>query len=232
MSIASIIKEINQSKNTQVAIKFIENLFDHNFTTIQLITNPHQILDNLFVRSTYPKEWIAEYLLNNYLGIDPVFNHITQTKESVLWSDVAPTPDSAVFFEKSQRFGITKSGYSFVQKDSMGIGSILSLNSDMEYDKWASYIEPLIPTFEVIMPALHAKISAESYQSSVKSPQLTAREKECLYYSSVGKTNSEIGMILSISEHTVRSYIKTIKHKIDCVTIAQAVAKGIRLRII
>lgn len=232
MPITNITQEINQSKNTQEAIQLVENLFDHKFTTLQLITNPHQILDNLFVRSTYPKEWIAEFLLNNYLKIDPVFNHITRTKETVLWSDVPLTPDAILLFEKARRFGIGQSGYSFVHKDAVGIGSILSLNSDMARDEWVSYIEPLKPTFEAIMPVLHKKITAEAYSSSIKSPQLTSREKECLYYSSIGKTNCEIAIILSISEHTVRSYIKTIRHKLDCVTVAQAVAKGIRLRII
>lgn len=231
MSIASNILQIKHAENTQHAIQIVESLFEHNFTTLQLITNPHQILDNLFVRSTYPKEWIAEYLLNNYLKIDPVFNYIIQTEKSLFWSDVPSSYGAFTLYEKSQKFGIGPVGYSFVYKDSVGIGSILSLNSDMDSDKWADYIEEVKPTFEALIPVLHDKILTEAY-SSIKSPQLTSREKECLHYSSIGKTNYEIGVILSISEHTVRSYIKTIRYKLDCVTIAQAVAKGIRLRII
>ncbi|PQJ83588.1 hypothetical protein BTO23_20845 [Aliivibrio sifiae] len=232
MSIMSIISQIEQSENTQEAIQIIEKLFEHNYTTIQLITNPHQILDNLFVRSTYPKTWIAEYLLNNYLKIDPIFNHITKTKEAVLWSDVPLTPESILLFDKAEKFGIGHSGYSFIHKDAVGIGSILSLNSNMEYNDWVSYIEVVKPTFEAVLPALHNKITKEFYSSSTKNPQLTSREKECLHYSSIGKSNSEVAMILSISEHTVRSYIKTIRYKLDCVTITQAVAKSIRLKII
>lgn len=210
----------------------IDELFEHNFTTLQLITNPHQMLDNLFVRSTYPKDWIAEYLLNNFLKVDPVFKYIIEAKESVFWSEVPWTPATSQLFERAKSFGICESGYSYVYKDSVGIGSILSLNSDMEKEQWCDYIAKIIPMIEALAPVLHNKIVSEAYSTGIKSPQLTSREKECLHYSSIGKTNYEIGVILSISEHTVRGYIKTIRHKLDCVTVAQAVAKAIRLRII
>ncbi len=232
MSIAGTIHRIDQAKNTQAAVQIIDELFEHNYTTLQLITNPHQMLDNLFVRSTYPKEWIAEYLLNNFLKVDPVFNQIIKAKENVLWSEVPWTSKASKFYERAKRFGIGESGYSFVYKDAIGIGSILSLNAEMDRENWSRYVTEITPTIEELIPVLHNKIASEAYSTSIKSPQLTSREKECLHYSSIGKTNFEIGAILSISEHTVRSYIKTVRHKLDCVSVAQAVAKAIRFRII
>ncbi len=45
----------------------------------------------------------------------------------------------------------------------------------------------------------------------------------------MGKTNPEIGCILSISEFTVKNHLKSIFSKLDVTNRAQAVAKLTRL---
>ena len=47
-----------------------------------------------------------------------------------------------------------------------------------------------------------------------------------------GKTQGEIAIILNLSEHTIRGYIKQLRLKMGCNTIAEAVSKAIRLKII
>jgi DNA-binding CsgD family transcriptional regulator len=58
---------------------------------------------------------------------------------------------------------------------------------------------------------------------------LTQRETECLHWIAAGKSAREIAKILNISAHTVRSYVKAIHQKLDCVTSAQAVGMAIKL---
>lgn len=53
---------------------------------------------------------------------------------------------------------------------------------------------------------------------------LTARETECLSWAAQGKTNSEIAVILGISENTVRYYFKNVFAKLGVRSRAQAVA--------
>lgn len=61
---------------------------------------------------------------------------------------------------------------------------------------------------------------------------LTTRESEVLQWAANGKTSGEIGSILSISDHTVNSYMNAAMRKLDCVNRTQLVAKALRLHLI
>ena len=54
---------------------------------------------------------------------------------------------------------------------------------------------------------------------------LSGRENEILHWVKTGKTNFEIGMILTISPNTVKNHLKRIFQKLDVSCRAQAVAK-------
>lgn len=59
---------------------------------------------------------------------------------------------------------------------------------------------------------------------------LSDREHEILHWVKVGKTNFEIGLILTISPNTVKNHLKRIFQKLDVTCRAQAVAKYIPQR--
>jgi len=61
---------------------------------------------------------------------------------------------------------------------------------------------------------------------------LSQRELECLRWAAAGKSSDEIGMILSISVHTVNGYLKVAVRKLDTVNRMQAIARAIRLGIL
>jgi DNA-binding CsgD family transcriptional regulator len=56
---------------------------------------------------------------------------------------------------------------------------------------------------------------------------LTAREQEVLTWAAVGKTDGEIGTILTLSEDTVDSYFRQIFRKLASNTRVMAVSKAI-----
>lgn len=60
-------------------------------------------------------------------------------------------------------------------------------------------------------------------------PALSEREREIMDWVALGKTNPEIGCILSISEFTVKNHMKSIFTKLDVTNRAQAVAKLSRM---
>lgn len=63
-------------------------------------------------------------------------------------------------------------------------------------------------------------------------PRLTERELDVVRWSATGKTSAEIGMILSLSDHTINAYMNNALKKLDCVNRTQLVAKALRMRII
>jgi len=65
-----------------------------------------------------------------------------------------------------------------------------------------------------------------------KKGALTTRELECLRWTAQGKTDSEIGTILSISARTARFHIENSKRKLGVSTRIQAVAEALKSRAI
>lgn len=65
-----------------------------------------------------------------------------------------------------------------------------------------------------------------------ESRTLTARELECLRWVAVGKTDSEIAVILSIKPRTARFHIENAKRKMGVAKRVQAVAEAMRLQTI
>jgi len=69
-------------------------------------------------------------------------------------------------------------------------------------------------------------------KKTIHEKMLTMREIEVLQWAANGKTSSEIGSILSISDHTVNTYMNAAMRKLDCVNRTQLVAKALRLHLI
>jgi transcriptional regulator EpsA len=93
---------------------------------------------------------------------------------------------------------------------------------------------------EILVPFLHLswlrfQISwpAKSEGAAQPGPRIvTEREQEILKWIHLGKSNPEIGVILGISPLTVKNHVQKILRKLDVQNRAQAVGKGLALRII
>ncbi len=101
------------------------------------------------------------------------------------------------------------------------------LNSKISFDATVSQaMATLTPLIDVTLRQVDL-LSDESYRACSTSKRreyaLTKREVEILYWVSLGKTNSEIGSILNISEFTVKNHMKRIFNKINVTNRAQAV---------
>jgi DNA-binding CsgD family transcriptional regulator len=70
-------------------------------------------------------------------------------------------------------------------------------------------------------------VSCTERRPPERSP-LSRRERECLEWTSAGKTTWEIAAILEISQNTVDGYIASATRKLGAVNRAQAVAEALR----
>lgn len=83
------------------------------------------------------------------------------------------------------------------------------------------HLDAALRRVEYIEPS----VSDEDILESIALGSLSEREHEILHWVRTGKTNIEIGMILSISSNTVKNHLKRIFQKLDVSCRAQAVAK-------
>jgi transcriptional regulator EpsA len=93
---------------------------------------------------------------------------------------------------------------------------------------------------EILVPFLHLSClrfqigwSPKGEGGAPAGPRLvTEREQEILKWIQLGKSNIEIGTILGISPLTVKNHVQKILRKLNVQNRAQAVGKGLALRII
>jgi transcriptional regulator EpsA len=74
-----------------------------------------------------------------------------------------------------------------------------------------------------------ACVNSPFQRQVVRLSALSDRERQIMTWVAMGKTNPEIGCILSISEFTVKNHMKSIFGKLDVTNRAQAVAKLTRM---
>jgi LuxR family transcriptional regulator, quorum-sensing system regulator BjaR1 len=67
-------------------------------------------------------------------------------------------------------------------------------------------------------------LSACRFDDNRRSNPLTGRERDCLKLAMLGKTSSEIGTILSLSEYTVSQYLGSATRKVNASNRTHAVA--------
>ena len=75
-----------------------------------------------------------------------------------------------------------------------------------------------------LFPATIASKVAES----MARPELSKRERQVLECIANGRSNKEIGQILFISEHTVKTHVKSVLTKLDAIGRTEAIAVGIK----
>ena len=91
-----------------------------------------------------------------------------------------------------------------------------------------------------MIPFLHAawirtQVNWQAQGHGVKQAEaglVTVREREVLEWIYRGKSNIEIGMILSISPLTVKNHVQKILRKLNVLNRTQAVGKALALRIL
>ncbi|MEM8551754.1 MAG: LuxR family transcriptional regulator [Pseudomonadota bacterium] len=185
-----------------------------------------------YVRSTYPALWMARYLMKRYWRIDPVIREGFRRNAPFDWQDVdRTTPAVAAFFEDAARFGVGQNGLLLPLNTTAGQRGIISISSDLTGSAWADYKSAFLPDFLEVGSALHRRGVFELFGTELP-PRLSPRERECLRWVAEGKEVPDIAIITALSEHTVRTYLKSARMKLGCGTKTQAAVKAERLALL
>lgn len=227
-----ISRAVLRSSSVQDAIELVARHFGVEHVTLHLTLNAKAGVDNPFVRTTYPSAWVSHYLLNNFVAIDPIVQRAMKSDVGFSWSEVQVGRAQLAMFKAAQEFGLGDQGYTSPAIDDLRRRSLLSLNSRMSAQDWVDFLAVHSAEIDGLARDLHLKALAESSVGTVEPQSLSPREHECLRWTAEGKTYSEIAIILDLSEHTVRSYLKVVRLKLDSVSMSQAVAKASNLGLI
>ncbi len=181
-----------------------------------------------YIRLTYPASWIKQYLQNNYVDVDPVLREGFGRMLPFQWNALTVnTEREMVFLQDALAHGVGPFGLSIPVIGKHGHRGLFSLSSSRTEEEWDTYVAIAMPLLVEIANRLHQRVIREVFGED--RPHLSVRELEVLRWTAMGKDAGEIAAILDISFHTARGYLKSVRHKLDCVTSAQAVSRAIKL---
>ena len=178
-----------------------------------------------------PAGYVADYNAFEWDKIDPVVQQIHSTRRPFRWSDICTTSGltgrQKIFLEQCRELGV----HSGITIPFHGPGTqvdliSLSLRDQKEAD----------PDRMGVLYAASAqywmKYGELTDKPATDVPRLTAKELECLRWCKEGKTNWEIGEILSTSEKTVEFHLSNAIRKLGASNRITAVVIGIRFGLI
>ncbi|PRD43745.1 LuxR family transcriptional regulator [Phyllobacterium phragmitis] len=203
-----------------------------SFVTYQLARTVAGKVDAPFVRTTYPESWIARYLLRGYVEVDPIVRDGFARRLPFHWHEVALDSDAANFLADASAHGVGGQGYSIPVVDKVRRRGLFSVNSVLPADLWKALVELHKQEWASLAQIVHGKAIYELHGEADPVPALSRREVECLHWTALGKDLKDIALILNLSDHTVRDYLKSARLKLGCATRSAAATRAIHLGII
>lgn len=232
VELTGVERQLSEAKSVADALVVLRSAYGIEFVTYHLASTVVGDIDAPFVRTTYPDAWVSRYLLSGHVRIDPVVREGFMRQLPFDWRNLEITPESLVFFEDALRHGVGRHGLSIPVTDKVGRRAILSFNANASAAEWDKTVRMYQSDWLEVAHLVHRKAVLELYGESDPIPALSPRERECLYWSALGKDYKAIALILGLSRHTTRDYIKSARTKLGCATISAAVSLAVKLRII
>ncbi len=225
---------------SDVLCSFVEQKLEiiSNATFAYSIINKRNISE-IFIISNYNEEWVKTYLDNKLQYVDPVVVLALRRCSPFGWNE-----DMSIFsdikftnvFSLSRTFDIVN-GYTFVLHDYDNNLVILSLLIDRDAkNETEAEIKKNKSKLQLLLIEIHEKIvmffNDKNKASSLNDTLFTTRETEVLYWSGLGKTYSEISIILGISPSTVKFHMARVTSKLGVVNAKQAIRLSSELGLI
>jgi LuxR family transcriptional regulator, quorum-sensing system regulator BjaR1 len=176
-----------------------------------------------------PQEYVDRYIEKNYVMRDPVVTELRHTLNPYSWGDVRARRD----LSKSQK-AIMDEGRDFDARDGIVI-PIATLSGSVSVfspcGREPDLSERARAALEIIgiysQHALKRAVIHSQREEGSHTP-LTPREREIMQWVATGKTDEEIGEILSIGTSTVTSHVENAKQKLDAFRRTYAVVQALR----
>lgn len=179
-----------------------------------------------YLAVTYTSKWVEHYKAQRFADIDPAVQIGMRRMLPIDWRDFSRENEKVRrLFGEASEFGLGRHGISLPVHGCQGDRGLLSITSEATDRDWQRLRLGYMRDFQVLALHMHqAILRLES--DRVEPPTLSPRERECLLWIAEGKTYWECAVILGLSEHTVRCYLESARHKLGAANNTHAVNKA------
>jgi DNA-binding CsgD family transcriptional regulator len=183
---------------------------------------------------SYDLDWVDRYVEQGYERVDPVVQGCYRRFHPIDWKalDWSAKPSRA-FLHEALDHGVGNQGLSMPVRGPTGQFAVFTVNQTTDDLDWARYraahLDSLILTSHFLnLKALEITNGTDQTEYRALSP----REVDALSLLAVGCARAEIADRLTISEHTLRVYIESARHKLGAANTTHAVARALSLGLI
>lgn len=188
-----------------------------------------QLKDSIWLNNR-PPEYVDRYAEKKYVLRDPLVRELRHNLHPFSWDDVRErrelTKVEKTILDEGRDFGACN-GFIVPIVTLSGSSSIFApCGLDPDLSQRARSAIEIIGIYS--HHALQRALLQQKRHDAAHTP-LTQREREIMQWVAVGKTDDEIGKILSISTATVHEHVESSKRKLDAFRRTYAVVQAIRL---
>ena len=183
--------------------------------------------DGPYLAVTYSPEWVEHYKTERFVDVDPAIQVGLRRMLPIDWSEFDRENDKVRrLFGEASEFGLGRRGISLPVHGRHGDRGLLSITSDAGERDWQRLRLEYMRDFQVLALHIHEAILRLAGGRPIEHARLSPRERECLLWIAEGKTYWETAVILGLSEHTVRCYLESARHKLGAANNTHAVNKA------
>ncbi len=178
--------------------------------------------------TNYPDKWAEHYLKENHASHDFVGRQAAVNTTPFIWAEMTRhiriTARQKLIFDEGRSAGLNAGGTVPIHGPGAAKATFTVANEmpDAEFTKLF-----LSRRHEVHLMAtyVHEKIIGMGLNKPLEGPtKLTPREIEILTWIAKGKSRWEVGIILGISEDTVRAHLENVRNKLGATNTTHAIA--------
>jgi DNA-binding CsgD family transcriptional regulator len=221
-------------QNAIAQIGFNRSLFAGGSTDPQFRKRYGIETETPIILNRYPDHWTSHYLSNNYIAIDPIFSRVRQQWNPVVWDGVGNrglSRNEKRMMNEASESGL-RNGVSLPLLGPEGDNFVLSVSSDRGGAASIAHHLPYLRLMAAQFLFVFTDLWRAKHQAEWVIPQLTKRERECLQWAAHGKSAWEIGIILHISEATVRFHLSNAFVKLGAQNRINAIVRAVRWGIV
>ncbi|MGH1452224.1 MAG: helix-turn-helix transcriptional regulator [Paracoccaceae bacterium] len=177
---------------------------------------------------TYSDEWVQRYIDRDYLRVDPVIQGCYQRFHPVSWKRLDWSGKAARAFQVDAiEHGVGNQGFSIPIRGPNGQFALFTLSHHCDDDIWDTYCEDHRRDLILIAHYFNQKaLEFEPGRTPEANSALSPREVDAMTLLAVGYSRAQVAETLSISEHTLRVYIESARHKLGAMNTTHAVARA------
>ena len=182
-----------------------------------------------FGAGTYSDAWIDRYLEKDYLRMDPVIFGCVQRFTPVIWKDLDwSSRAAAAMFRDALEHGLGDQGYTIPVRGPNGQFALFTINDQADDDAWQNFVGNNPRDLMIIAHEFNKKaLDFEQEAEGVPKPALSPRELTAMTCLAKGKSRAQAAAEMDISEHTLRVYIESARHKLGALNTTHAVARAL-----